>query len=191
MVVGITGSIASGKSLVTSFLQKKGYSIIDCDEISHEVLYIEEVIDKIKNAFGEEVLDKGHVNRQKLGKIIFDDYHAKTKLESIVFPYIVQEIKKQLNEKKGLVFLDAPLLIEYKLQYLVDKIIVIKTNKEVQLQRLINRDNITDEYANKKINSQLPSEEKEKYADYLIDNSLDYDNTYKQINEILKQLEEL
>ncbi len=192
MVVGITGSIASGKSLISSYLKELGFPIIDCDKITHDVLLIEEVKDKIVNQFGLQVLNSDNtINRKVLGKIVFEDKVKLKLLEQIEFPYILNEINNKISDNEGLVFLDAPLLIEYQLQYLVDKIIVIKCNKEIQLQRLISRDKISEEYALKKINSVLSTEEKEKYADYIIDNSYTIENTYNQITNILKILEEL
>ena len=191
MVVGITGSIASGKSLVTTYLINKGYKVIDSDKISHEVLFINEVKQRLINQFGSTIITNNEINRKELGFIVFNDNNKKEQLQNIVFPYILEEIKKQISKNKGLIFLDAPLLIEYNIMYLVDKIIVVKANKEVQIKRLMDRDNISYEYAIKKIESQLPIEEKEKYANYIIDNSSDINNTYNQIENILKQMEDL
>lgn len=190
MVVGLTGSIASGKTLVTNYLKKLNYQVIDSDEISHNVLFIDDVKKEVVNTFGKQVLINNVIDRKILGNIIFNDSNKKTLLESIMFPYIVSEIKKQLSLLSGIVFLDAPLLLEYNLEYLVDKIIVIKVEEDIQIKRLMERDNITKEFAIKKIKSQLPSSEKEKYANYIIDNSYDINNTYNQVDEILKQLED-
>lgn len=190
MIIGLTGSIASGKSLVSNYLKQKNYQIIDCDEISHYVLTIPSVILLLEKEFGKQIIIDGVVNRKLLAEIVFNDVEKKSQLEFIVFPEILEEIKKQIKEKKGIVFLDAPLLFEYNLEYLTEKIIVVKSDKEVQIQRLIKRDNINEEYALKKIHSQLPIEEKEKYANFIIDNSLSIENTYNQVDQILKLLEE-
>ena len=115
---------------------------------------------------------------------------TKKKLQDTVLPYILNEINKQIKEGNGLIFLDAPLLIEYNLLYLVDKVIVVKVNLDIQINRLVTRDNITKEFALKKINSVLSSEEKEKYADFIIDNNYSVENTYTQIEIILKKLGE-
>ena len=190
MIIGLTGSIASGKSLVSNYLKQKNYQIIDCDEISHYVLTLPSVILLLEKEFGKQIIIDGVVNRKLLAEIVFNDVEKKSQLEFIVFPEILEEIKKQIKEKKGIVFLDAPLLFEYNLEYLTEKIIVVKSDKEVQIQRLIKRDNINEEYALKKIHSQLPIEEKEKYANFIIDNSLSIENTYNQVDQILKLLEE-
>lgn len=190
MVVGLTGSIASGKSLVTNYLRKLNYQVIDSDVISHNILFLDDVKKEIVNAFGKEVLVDNNIDRKILGNIVFNDINKKSLLESIMLPFIVSEIKKQLSQSDEILFLDAPLLIEYNLQYLVDKIIVIKVDEDIQLKRLMERDNITREYAIKKIESQLPSIEKLKYADFIIDNSHDINSTYNQVDKILKQLED-
>ncbi len=190
MVVGLTGSIASGKSLVTNYLRKLNYQVIDSDVISHNILFLDDVKKEIVNAFGKEVLVDNNIDRKILGNIVFNDINKKSLLESIMLPFIVSEIKKQLSQTDEILFLDAPLLIEYNLQYLVDKIIVIKVDEDIQLKRLMERDNITKEYAIKKIESQLPSIEKLKYANFIIDNSHDINSTYNQVDKILKQLED-
>lgn len=190
MVVGLTGSIASGKSLVTNYLRKLNYQVIDSDVISHNILFLDDVKKEIVNAFGKEVLVDNNIDRKILGNIVFNDINKKSLLESIMLPFIVSEIKKQLRQTDEILFLDAPLLIEYNLQYLVDKIIVIKVDEDIQLKRLMERDNITKEYAIKKIEAQLPSIEKLKYANFIIDNSHDINSTYNQVDKILKQLED-
>lgn len=190
MVVGLTGSIASGKSLVTNYLRKLNYQVIDSDVISHNILFLDDVKKEIVNSFGKEVLVDNNIDRKILGNIVFNDINKKSLLESIMLPFIVSEIKKQLSQTDEILFLDAPLLIEYNLQYLVDKIIVIKVDEDIQLKRLMERDNITKEYAIKKIESQLPSIEKLKYANFIIDNSDDINSTYNQVDKILKQLED-
>lgn len=191
MVIGLTGSIACGKSLVSSYLKNKGYKIIDSDLISHDVLLLNEVKEKLVIIFSNEILDDNkEINRKVLGNIIFNNCEKKKKLQDTVLPYILNEINKQIKEGNGLIFLDAPLLIEYNLLYLVDKVIVVKVNLDIQINRLVTRDNITKEFALKKINSVLSSEEKEKYADFIIDNNYSVENTYTQIEIILKKLGE-
>lgn len=190
MVIGITGGIACGKSLVTSYLLNKKYNIIDCDEISHYVLTIDFIKKELRKIFGDEIFINDEVDRKKLGKIIFNDSKKNEYLRAIVFSQIFTIINKKISESKGIVFLDAPLLFEYNIEFLADKIIVVKTTKEEQIKRLMNRDNIDREYAIKKINSQMPIEEKIKKANYIIDNSNSVEDTYVQIKQILEILEE-
>lgn len=190
MIIGITGSIASGKSIVTSYLRTKQYYVIDCDVISHEVLKLQKVKEEIAYAFGNDVIANGEVDRSKLGKIIFNDMKKNELLKNIVFPNILKAIEDEISSHSGIVFLDAPLLFEYNIQFLTNKIIVVKSDKEIQIQRLMSRDNISREYAIKKIEAQLPIEEKEKKANFIITNNEGLENVYKQIDNILELLEE-
>ncbi len=188
MVVGITGSIATGKSLVTNYLIEHHYKVIDCDLISHQVLELDVVLNEISKHF-PNVIQENKVNRQALGYIIFYDSLKQEELEKIVMPYIVAEIKKQITND-SLIFLDAPTLLENDLLYLVDKLIVVKVEQEIQIQRLMARDNILKQYAIKKIASQWPLEKKLTYANYVIDNSYSIENTYEQIHNILCKIKE-
>lgn len=188
MVVGITGSIATGKSLVTNYLIEHHYKVIDCDLISHQVLELDVVLNEISKHF-PNVIQENKVNRQALGYIIFYDSLKQEELEKIVMPYIVAEIKKQITND-SLIFLDAPTLLENDLLYLVDKLIVVKVEQEIQIQRLMARDNISKQYAIKKIASQWPLEKKLTYANYVIDNSYSIENTYEQIHNILCKIKE-
>ncbi len=192
MIIGITGSIASGKSLVTNYLLNNDYKVIDSDKISHDVLLLDEVKQKLVNCFGYTIIADNQIDRKQLGKIIFNNKEKKELLQSIVFPYIINEINNQIeiNKNEKLLFLDAPLLIEYNLLYLVDKVIVVNIDKNIQIERLMKRDNIDYEYANNKINSQFSLQEKLKYADFIINNNLDIENSVNQIQKIIKQLEE-
>lgn len=189
MVIGITGSIACGKSTVTSYLIEKKYNVIDSDEISHFVLTIDSIKERLKQLFGEQIIVNNSVDRKILGNIIFNDINKKEQLQNIVFPEILSIIKQKINEYSGMIFLDAPLLFEYKMEYLTDKIIVVNVSKEEQIKRLMIRDNIDKDYAIKKINSQFPIEKKLSKANYIIDNNESRENTYYQIEQILKILE--
>lgn len=192
MIIGLTGSIASGKSLVTNYLLENNYKVIDSDKISHEVLLLEDVKQKLMDYFGYNIIKDNKIDRKQLGSIIFNNKEKKELLQSIVFPHILNEINNQIKIYKSeeILFLDAPLLIEYNLLYLVDKVIVVNIDRDIQIERLMKRDNIDYDYAVSKINSQLSLEEKIKHADFIVDNNLSIDNTINQIKNILKQLEE-
>jgi dephospho-CoA kinase len=188
MVVGITGSIATGKSLVTNHLIEKGYQVIDSDKLTHQVLKEPEVIKEIIDAFGKELLIDNEINRRALGNIIFNNSSKRETLEKIIHPRVIKKINDFTMDKSKLAFVDIPLLFEKNLEYLVDKIIVVYVSKEVQLSRLMNRDNIDIEYAIKKICSQMDILEKTKHADYIVNNEGNIIETYKQIHEILRRI---
>lgn len=190
MKVAITGSIACGKSTVTSYLTKKNYRILDADKIGHELLENEKVIEKLKEEFSEEILQEGKVDRKKLGSIVFADKEKLKILNSIMHPQIRKEITKQVaSNKDKIIFIDMALLFEAKFDDIVDKIIVVHLDTETQLTRLINRNGFSKEEAQLRISSQMSSEEKKKLANYVIDNSGTLEETYKQIDKILERLE--
>lgn len=194
MIIGLTGSIASGKSTVSSMLKEKSYPIVDADEIAR--LVVEpgtSTIQEIREVFGEEVLQKdGSLNRAKLGERIFGDEAERNKLNAIMHPAIRTEMLRQkeyhLANGENTVVMDIPLLFEGKLQSLVDKIIVVSVSTETQKSRLIARNQFTEEEAESRMNSQLPMELKENNADFVVDNNGSLEETKTQLEAILKKI---
>ncbi len=190
MIIGITGSIACGKSLVSNYLQEKGYTIIDADKIGHMALENDEVKKQLVNKFGKSILKDNEVNRVTLGKLVFENNENLKELNNIIHPQIRKNISEQIQVHKNekLVFVDVPLLFEAKFDDLVEKIIVISLDEKIQLERLMNRNSLSKEEALQRIKSQIPVREKEKLGDYVVDNSFTQENTYKQVDRILEKL---
>lgn len=193
MIIGLTGSIASGKSTVSKMLEQKGYPIVDADEIAR--LVVEPgtpVIREIAETFGQDMLrEDGSLNREKLGAHIFGDVKERKKLNEIIHPAIREEMHRQKDEwiarGEQTVIMDIPLLFESKLQSFVDKIIVVSVKPEIQKSRLMARNELTEQEADERISSQLPMEEKEQGADAVIFNNGTLQETEKQLESILKQ----
>lgn len=192
MIIGITGSIATGKTLVTNYLREKGYKVIDADEISRAVLNKgEKGYDEVLKYFSENILDQEkNIDRKKLAQIIFTDEKKRRVLEKIVHPLVINEILNFIDnsDKKEDVFVSMPLLYEINFQNHLDKVIAVYSNKDKQIERLTKRDNISYEYAIKKIESQYPQEKKVELADYVIDNSLSKEETIKNIEKIIERM---
>ena len=190
MIIGITGSIACGKSLVSNYLQEKGYTIIDADKIGHMALENDEVKKQLVNKFGKSILKDNEVNRVNLGKLVFENNENLKELNNIIHPQIRKNISEQIQVHKNekLVFVDVPLLFEAKFDDLVEKIIVVSLDDKIQLERLMNRNSLSKEEALQRIKSQIPVREKEKLGDYVVDNSFTQENTYNQVDRILKKL---
>ena len=188
--IGITGSIACGKSLVSNYLQEKGYTIIDADKIGHMVLKVEEVKKQLVNKFGESILKDNEVKRVMLGKLVFENKENLKELNNIIHPQIRKNILEQIKVHKDekLVFIDVPLLFEARFDDLVEKIIVVSLDEKTQLERLMYRNSLSKEEALQRIKSQIPVREKEKLGDYVVDNSFTQENTYKQVDRILEKL---
>lgn len=188
-VIGITGGIASGKSYISNLLISIGYIVIDCDKIVHDLLLNKDVIENIKQTFGLSVIANENVDRKKLGKIIFNNKNEELKLNSIIHPLVIDEVNNRIRKtNEDIVFVDVPLLYEANMEYIMDKVIVVYVDKPTQLLRLMSRDSIDSEFANKKISIQMSLEEKVKKADYIIDNSKDFLDSQKQLYEILRRI---
>lgn len=194
-IIGLTGGIATGKSTVAKLLKEKGYKIIDADKIAKGVVEIgKPAYSKIVEEFGNEVLlEDNTINRKALGKIIFNDKRAREKLNYISHPYIFEEIRLNLQElckDENTVVLDIPLLFEqfdlwekYGIEF--DEIVLVDTDEDTQIKRLIKRDNISRDEAVKKIRAQLPMDEKRTRSSKIINNSGDMKNLKQQIEKLL------
>ena len=196
LVVGLTGSIGTGKSTVSNILKSKNINIIDADKISREILNSTNALNEIFDYFGDEVKNPdGTLNRKKLGSIVFSDDVKLIKLNSITHPKIKENIEQKINIAKvnneKIVVVDAALLIEAKFCDIVHKVLLITCDVEVQINRIMKRDNISREDALLRIKSQMSQEDKKNYADYIIDNSYDLEILNKQVEEFLKNMEEI
>ena len=191
MNIGITGSIACGKSTVSNYLKEKGYTIIDADKLGHIALTSDEVKEKLKKSFGLTILENNEISREKLGKLVFGNNENLKVLNSIVHPYI-RKIILQLQENhrdERFVFLDIALLFEAGFEDLVEKIIVVHVDEKIQLARLMSRNALSKEQAMFRIESQMSSNDKSKLGNYVINNSNTKEETYRQIDLILDELE--
>lgn len=188
-VIGLTGSIAVGKSTVTHYLLTHGYQVIDADEISRHALDKGKPChDQVIEVFG--CLDElGNIDRKALGDIVFHNSQRKKQLEAIVHPYVIEQLKLGIQQcQEPLVFLDIPLLFEIHLDSLCDKIIVVYVDEQTQMKRLMKRNGITQEEAKVLMSQQISIEKKRFMGDYVLDNCKDYQDLYEDIERVLKVL---
>lgn len=192
MIIGLTGSIASGKSTVAKMLEGYHLPIVDADMVARQVVEPgTETLVKIAEAFGKDVIKKdGTMDREKVGAIIFHEPAKRKMLNDIIHPAIRVEMIRQreehLEQGASHVVMDIPLLFESKLQHFVDKILVVSVKEEVQLKRLMKRNNLSEEEARARIASQLPMSVKEQGADAVIYNNGDIETAAHQLEAILK-----
>ncbi|HAM39350.1 MAG TPA: dephospho-CoA kinase [Elusimicrobia bacterium] len=183
--IGLTGGIASGKSLVISELKKIGINTISSDEIARDVYYNSDISKRIKSIFGT-------LDRKKIANIMFSDIKKRKLLEKIIHPIVIREIKRKiqnLREKNvKIVVVDVPLLFEAKIGYLFDKIIVVYCDNTNQIKRLINRDKINKSKAVERIGTQISLIKKVKMADYIIDNTMGKLKIRTEIKKILDKI---
>lgn len=193
LIIGLTGSIATGKSTVSLMFDDFNIPVIDADKISRDVVKPGmEAYKKIVNHFGEDVLRKDNtIDRAKLGDIIFSNENKRKQLNNIIHPAIRKEMIRQrdllIEENVNCVVLDIPLLFESKLTHFVDKTVVVYVDEDVQLERLIKRNNYTKEEALKRIQSQMSVKKKAQLADEVIDNNGSKYQSYVQLEELLKK----
>lgn len=177
MLIGLTGGIASGKSLVAEELKRFGAHLIDADEIAREVVKtgLPAYLDIVKE-FGERILNPDKtINRKELGRIIFSYADFRRRLERITHPRIREKIDAEISAIKAknpetVIVVDAALLIEGGLYKKMDKVIVVYADEKTQIKRLTERDGLTIEDAKNRISSQMPLKEKRRYADFVIEN---------------------
>lgn len=170
--IALTGGIATGKSTVASIMKLYGIQVIDADDIAHELL--DQYHDKIAQMFGEEFVRKGKVLRTNLGKIIFSDESKKKELEAFIHPLIRKEIEKRakvFDAREFPYLIDIPLFFENSAYDIKDSVVVY-TPPQIQLERYMKRNKLSEEEAMVRINSQMNIDEKKKRSTWVIDNSL-------------------
>lgn len=195
-IIGITGSSGSGKSTVTSILEKElKAKVINADEIVKQMQTRgSKYFEKIVELFGKDVIkENGSLNRRKLAEIIFQDKAQKEKLDNLTYKYVVEEIRKQVNIAKGeYVIIDAPLLIESKLNEICNSVIAVISKKEEQIKRICKRDNIEASKANLRIEAQMDNEFYKKNADYVVENNGgNYDELVGRIRKLVQELQQM
>lgn len=186
--IALTGGIATGKSTVASLLGLNGMRIIDADTISHEIL--DASASWVKETFGGEYINSSKVDRAKLGTLIFSQPEAKKKLEAYLHPKIRQEIEKRATKQDEFKFpylIDIPLFFENG-NYDIKDSVVVYTPKEIQLERFIKRNAYSKEESLKRINSQMPIEEKKVKATWIIDNSKNLKHLQKECEMFVEEI---
>ena len=193
--VGLTGSIAVGKSFVLGVLAELGCRVLDADATAREVVEPGSPgLTAVVQAFGSDVLTSaGSLDRAKLGALVFTDEQKRLRLNSILHPFIISAQDRQLREWEiedpdRIAIVDAALMIESGGYRRFDKLIVVHCRPEVQLQRLMARDGFSREEAGKRIAAQMPQEEKQKYADFLIDTSDGFEEARLQTEQVYAEL---
>ncbi len=191
IILGITGSFGTGKSTVCQLLAASGAKVIDADLISYKLLQPRQPgYRKVVDFFGSRILKKNKaINRQVLGKIVFDDQRLLKALDRMMHPLIISEIKKQISRAKSkLVVVDAPLLFETGLADLFDQIVVVKAGRQKQFSRLLEKTALSKADIVKRLNTQMPLSIKIRKADFVIDNSSTIEKTRKQVEYLRRNL---
>lgn len=193
--IGLTGSIAVGKSFVCNIFRELGCHILDADQTSREVVKPGTIgLRQIVKEFGDDILlPGGRLNRQKLGAIVFEDAAKRDLLNSIVHPLVIEAqnnwIKNcEISDPEGIAIVDAALMIESGGYKRFEKLIVVWCEPEIQLKRLMLRDELSAADARKRIDAQMPQDQKKDFADYLIDTSGGFEDVKIQTRKVVDDL---
>ncbi len=194
-IIGLTGCIGSGKTTVAKILKRLGAQIIEADAVSHQLIQPTHTgplnaWKKVVKIFGTDILSADNrIDRKKLSEIVFSNPSCLRKLESILHPMIINNIKKQIlyfkKQSASFIVIEAPLLIETGLDKIVDKIIVVKTPQDIRLRRVSKKLKITIKDVKEREKHQLTQKQKLKYADFVIDNSGSIKETRKQVEKMV------
>ncbi len=193
--VGLTGGIATGKSYVTRLLRQLGCEVVDADLIAHQVIEPgQPAYQEIVSEFGSEIVgEDGAIDRARLAAIVFADPARRQRLEAIVHPRVKEAQERWLVEvaarnPEAIAIVDAALLIEAGAYRHFDKVVVVYCEPQLQLERLMKRNQLTREEALSRISSQMPAAEKRKYADYVINTSGSFAETRQQVLALYQEL---
>ena len=194
--VGLTGSIAVGKSHVLRLFRELGCHVLDADRVAREVVAPgTEGLERVVEAFGRETVlqEDGNLDRAKLAAIVFADEEKRLLLNSIIHPLVFEEQARWLRscevaDPDGIAIVDAALMIESGGYKRFDKLIVVWCRPDLQLQRLMSRGGLSHEEALQRIASQMPQDEKKSYADFLIDTSNSFEETRLQVTDVFDRL---
>ena len=193
--VGLTGSIAVGKSFVLEIFRELGCFVLDADLTAREVVASgTKGLKLLVENFGEEILQpNGGLDRARLGAIVFADEGKRQLLNSIVHPLVIEAQNEWLAERKrqnprGIAVIDAALMIESGSYQRFNKLIVVWCEPAIQLERLMRRNDLSEAEARKRIKSQMPQDEKKRYADFLINTSAGFEDTRRQTIEVFERL---
>jgi len=202
-IIGVTGSFGTGKTTVAGMFKNLGAAVFDADEIAHEALlkkvasHQSQVISykKIVKIFGKEILKKDkEIDRKKLGKIVFKNKMLLKKLNSIVHPYVIKRIKKDIKglrrvNNNAVIVLDIPLLVEAGLLALVDKLVVVRAGRDIQIDRCMKKTGLARRDVMARIAAQAPLKRKVRVSDFVIDNNGTEKQTKREVEKVWERMQ--
>ena len=192
-IIGITGGLGTGKSAVSDYLQKQyNLVVLDADLYAREATEKDsDILDKIINRYGQDILlESGQLDRSKLANIIFNQIQERQWLEHLIHPYVKKRFTQDLqSSSEGIIIFVVPLLFEAQMQDMVDEIWLVTCSYEQQIQRVSKRNNLSQQQAMQRINTQWDLDTKKNLADIVINNTKNLDYLYEQINKAIEQSE--
>ena len=190
MIIGLTGGIASGKSTVSKYLAEKGFKVYDADKIAKDISEKKSVQEEIILTFGDKILEENrNIDRKKLKEIVFKNKEKLKQLNAIIHPKVI-DFYKELKEQNPdeIIIFDVPLLFESGIDKFCDRILVVISDYEIQLNRIVERDKIDRELASKIIKSQLSNKERIKKADVVIENNSSLEDLFEKVERFCETI---
>jgi len=187
LILGVTGSIASGKTSVATAFEKYGAALVSADQLARDIVQPGSIVlSQLVERFGKKILtDVGALDRERLAQIVFTDEQARDDLNRMTHPAIgrlaFERLQEHVDAGGPLVVYEAPLLFEAGAEQRVDRVLVVKIDPDIQLQRLMVRDGLNEAEARQRVNAQISQEEKLARADFMIDNSGSPEETLRQV----------
>ncbi len=192
MIIGVTGNSGSGKSsLLRNVCIDKNFLIIDADKVGHKILLTKECKEEVLEFFGENIVIDGEISRKLLGEIVFNDKEKLAKLTEITHKYILEEVRKKIcenNKKYDIIFIDAALLIESGMSKMCDYNILVTASLENKISRIMERDGITFDLANARLDKQSKDSYLEKHCDFIIEN-FEFETSLENFKKIISKWE--
>jgi len=193
--IGITGGIGSGKSLISEYVNSKGYPVIFADEVAKKIMNEnEEIKAAIIKEFGEEAYLNGELNKSYLSNTIFNDPENVKIINSIVHPAVIQEIKNLMYkylEDNSIVFVESALIYEAKIHHIFDYVILVVANEDIRIKRILERDDVTVGDIKKRMESQWQDSAKQDKADFIVKNEDSIESLHKKIEFIITLLNKI
>ncbi len=189
-ILGLTGGTGNGKSAVAAYLKTKGAHIIDADKVAKQIMQPGmPALTKVAMAFDDVLLPDGSLNRKKLGRLVFADNEALCRLNAITHTYIIKEIETALSRSTAdFIVIDAPLLFECGLKRLCTASACVLANQDIRKARIISRDNLTEQEAADRIESQQSEDYYKNRCDFILENNNSLLDLYRSIDIMLKEL---
>jgi len=195
LLIGITGGIGSGKSIVSSILESMGYCVLKSDLTAKEIMQSnEEVKKKIIEAFGQEAYSDGKLNTKYLAEKVFSSKENVEKINSIVHPFTIKKNLEQAEKefrKSDIVFIESPLIFEANIQKYFDYVILIYSDEQSRIKRVMERDKVTEEKVRQRMQFQIPDEKKKDWADFVIENNSNIEELKKRVNFVLQLIKSI
>ena len=195
LIIGVTGSLGSGKTTIASFFARRGVKVVNADKLAHSLILPGKICFKrIIRVFGKDILVRGRIDRKKLGECVFSDTRNIKKLNAIIHPQVIKAVKKKMatyRKTKAVkaVILDVPLLIESGMHKLCDVVIIVKSSLKAQTARLKSR-GFAPKEIQKRLSVQMSFAQKRRHGDFIIDNTKNFQKTKKQVEDIWQKLQQ-